>query len=452
MPTKPTIITKSNTSVDVLNAIRNDATQNYKNYIPIATPDADSVRKIGAIMLDNVALQNEFLNTLINRIAKVIISSKSYINPWAMFKKGILDYGETIEEIFVNMAKPFQYDVSVAENEVFKREMPDVRTAFHVRNYKKFYKITVQQDDLRSAFLSWQGVSDLITKIIDSLYTGMNYDEFQVMKYMIARHALDGLLYPVIIPQVTEENMKSIVSKFREISNAFEFLSSKFNLAGVKNNTLKDNQYIIVSAEFDAKMSVEVLATAFNMDKTTLLGHRVLVDGFGEIDTDRLALLFADDSNYKPLTQEELNALNTIPALVVDRDWWQVYDAKQDFTEQYNAQGIYWNYFLHVWKTFSVSPFVNNALFVTGTPSVTSVTASPDAVSLPIGGSVQISPVVVTQNFASKAVTWETASSDITVTPQGKITNVSLASGTATVTCKSVADPTKTDTITVTAV
>ena len=140
MATIPKIKTLTNTSVDVLNVIRENATQNYRDYVPKATPNADSIREIGAIIMDYPALQNEFLSALVNRIGRVLITSKMYDNPWRMFKKGMLEFGETIEEIFVNMAKPFQFDPTVAESEVFKREIPDVRAAFHILNYKKFYK------------------------------------------------------------------------------------------------------------------------------------------------------------------------------------------------------------------------------------------------------------------------------------------------------------------------
>ena len=149
MATKPKIVTLTNSSVDILNAIRNNASVNYQNYVPVATSDAESIKKIGTIIMDFPALQNEFLSALVNRIGRVILTSKLYENPWAMFKKGMLDFGETVEEIFVDLAKPFQYDPAVAENEVFKREIPNVRSAFHVMNYQKFYKATVQQEQLR---------------------------------------------------------------------------------------------------------------------------------------------------------------------------------------------------------------------------------------------------------------------------------------------------------------
>ena len=184
MATRPRIATLTNSSVDILNAIRNNASVNYKEYVPVATADADVIRTIGAVLVDSPQLQNEFITALINRIGKVIVTSKLYDNPWAVFKKGILDYGETIEEIFVDIAEPFNYDPETAETNVFKRQTPNVRSAFHVVNYEKFYKDTIQRRELEKAFLSINSVGDFISKIIDSMYTGANYDEYQTMKYI----------------------------------------------------------------------------------------------------------------------------------------------------------------------------------------------------------------------------------------------------------------------------
>ena len=444
MAVKPKIVTLSNSSVDVLNAIRNNATTVYKNYVPVATADDESIREIGAIIMDNPQLQNEFLNALVNRIGRVIITSKMYENPWSMFKKGLLEFGETIEEIFVNIAKPYQFDEAVAESNLFKREIPDVRSAFHIMNYQKYYKSTIENDRLRMAFLSLNGITDLIAKIVDAMYTGANYDEFQTMKYMLAKHILKGRMYPVTIPAVSTANMKPIVSKIKGVSNKMEFLSTQYNVSGVSTHTKKDDQYLLVSTEFDAVMDVEVLASAFNMDKADFDGHRVLVDGFGDIDTERLAILFADDPTYVPLTAEELEALNTIPCVIVDNYY--------NFTEQYNGEGLYWNYWYHVWKTFSVSPFANNALFIPGTPSITSVTVTPATATVLAGQSISLSATVVTDYFAPQTVTWATETEGVTVNASGVVTiGADVPSETViTVTATSTFDTTKTGSATLT--
>ena len=454
MPTRPTVQTLSATSVDILNAIRNNASANYRDYIPVADPSLDSVRSIGAILMDYPALQNEFLNALVNRIGRVLVTSKMYDNPWNMFKRGMLEFGETVEEVFVELAKPFEYDPETAESEVFKREIPDVRAAFHILNYQKFYKTTVQREQLRQAFLTWDGVTDLISKIINSMYAGANYDEFQVMKYLVAVNILNGRLKAVTVADTSvAANAKSAVNVIKGVSNGMEFMGTGYNVAGVHTYSDKRDQYFIVNSSFDATMDVEVLASAFNMDKAEFMGRRVLVDSFGTLDNDRLALLFHDDPNYTAITSAEKAALDAIPAILVDRDWFMILDNLLEFTDQYNGQGLYWNYWLHVWKTLSVSPFANAAVFVPGVPSITSVTVSPDAVTAGAGQKVTLTAEVVTAYFAPQTVTWSVAEGDpATVDNYGvvSINDDAVAGGTITVTATSTFDSTKTDTCTIT--
>lgn len=452
MPVKPKIRTLTTSAADILNVIRNNASVDYRNYVPKADAnDVESVRTIGAIIMDYPALQNEFLNALVNRIGRVMLTSKMYSNPIAFFKKGVLEYGESIEEIFVNIAKVQEFNPEIAEQEVFKRVVPDVRAAFHIMNYQKFYKATVTQEQLKQAFLSWDGVTDLIARIVDSMYTGANYDEFLVMKYLLARHILDGRVYPVTVPTVNAENAKAIVTTVKGVSNKLTFMNSEYNPAAVRTFTDKTDQYMIVNSVFDATMDVNVLASAFNMDKAEFLGHRVLIDGFGDLDIARLGEIFAGDPTYNEPSQDELTALNAIPAVIVDKDWFMVFDMLTQFTEQYNGQGLYWNYFYHVWKTFSVSPFANSVLFVPGTPSVTSVTVSPATATVPKGGSVSLSCVVATVYFAPQTVVWTSSAEDVKVSAAGVVTvDADAKSASATITATSAFDSTKSATCTVT--
>lgn len=452
MPVKPKIRTLTTSAADILNVIRNNASVDYRNYVPKADAnDVESIRTIGAIIMDYPALQNEFLNALVNRIGRVMLTSKMYSNPIAFFKKGVLEYGESIEEIFVNIAKVQEFNPEIAEQEVFKRVVPDVRAAFHIMNYQKFYKATVTQEQLKQAFLSWDGVTDLIARIVDSMYTGANYDEFLVMKYLLARHILDGRVYPVTVPTVTAENAKAIITTVKGVSNKLTFMNSEYNPAAVRTFTEKADQYMIVNSVFDATMDVNVLASAFNMDKAEFLGHRVLIDGFGDLDVARLGEIFAGDPTYNEPSQEELTALNAIPAVIVDKDWFMVFDMLTQFTEQYNGQGLYWNYFYHVWKTFSVSPFANSVLFVPGTPSVTSVTVSPTTATVQKGGSVSLSAVVATEYFAPQTVVWTSSAADVKVSAAGVVTvDADAKSTSATITATSAFDGTKKATCTVT--
>ena len=453
MAIKPKNMALTASSVEILNTIRDRATPYYREMIPQAKDNTASIRQIGGVMMEYEPLQNEFLSALYNRIGRVIITSKMYYNPWAPFKKGLMELGETTEEIFVNIAKAHTFNPETAETSFMKREIPDVRAAFHTMNYQKFYKATISNDQLRQAFLSWQGITDLIAKIVDAMYTAHNYDEFQVTKYMLARNILNGYFYPITVPQISKENAEDIVTEVKAASNNLVYMSNLYNLAGVETFTDKRDQFIITTARFDAIMDVNVLASAFNMDKAEFMGNRVQIDGFDKIDTKRMEQLFADDpnANYIPLTAEEKAALAQVPAVLIDRDYFMIFDNLYKFTEDYNSEGLYWNYWYHAWKTFSTSPFANAEIFVPGTPAITSVTVSPATATVTKGSMLQLNAVVVAESFAPKSVVWSVNSNLSSVNSYGLLTVGANETATElTVTATSTFDDTKSGTSTIT--
>ena len=449
MATRPKKVTMDTNAVNIVNAIRNNNSNYYKDYVPAIT-DVSELRQIGKIIMDVPALQNEFLHSLINRIAIVRITSKMFENPWSRFKKGFLEYGEVIEEVFVDLTRVFEFDPEDAEETLFKRVPPDVRAAFHVMNYQKFYKVTIERQRLAKAFLSASGMNDLITYIMTSIYTSAAYDEFLTMKYMLGRNILNGRLYPVEIAQVVKANMSDIVATVKGISNLLEFPERKYNPAHVFQHTDKTNQYLIINAKFDAEMDVNVLASAFNMDKASFMGQRVLIDSFGKLDNDRLAELFKDDPNYVAITTEEAQALDSLPLCLVDENFWMIYDNLNEFREVENGQGLYWNYFYHQWKTFSTSPYSNAILFVPTTPAISSVVVTPASATVAAGSNLALTTVVTAVGYAPQEVTYTSDNDKVTITEGGVVQIDSDATGTVEITIASVFDPTKTDTVEIT--
>lgn len=455
MATKPVVSKLTASTVDILNAIRNDATQMYQNYVPIAQQTPTNCKAIGAAIMQFPALQNEFLTALVNRIAFVKVRNMEFSNPYSRFKKGILEFGETIEEIFVEIAEPFRYDPAVAENKVFARQIPDVRSAFHVLNYQEFYKVTIQNNDLRKAFESYQGVEDLISRIVNSLYVGAEYDEFLVTKYLLMKEILAGHMKPIA---PSGETTTTDAKDYKAISNLLEFPSTEYNMSGVHNVSKKNEQYLFMTAAADAAMDVDVLAAAFNMDKAEFMGHRVVIDTFASIDNARLAKIFKDDPNYVAITPDELTLLANVNAVLVDVDWFMIYDNLLQFTEQYNGEGLYWNYWYHTWKTFSASPFENAVVFASGTSNVTQVEVSPAAATIPApvaGTVIHFSAEVTKTGFANEQVEWsisDNAEDYARIDESGNvlITDVPASETAITVTATSVFKPSVSGTATLT--
>lgn len=331
--------------------------------------DTESIHEIGAIINEFKPTRNAFWNTLMNRIALVVIKSKDWDTDFRDFKKGELAIGETVEEIYVNLARPHGFNPDIAEKEVFKREYSDVRVAFHSLNYQVYYKVSISEQESRQAFTSWGSLSDFISRVIQSMYTGMNYDYYVMVKYAICRAILNNGIVNVASgasANYTADDYKKIVGTAKALANKFSIMSPSYNQAGVYNATNPSDLRIILTADMDAQFDVNVLASAFNMDKTEFIGRRYLVDSFGTHDTQRLAQLFENDPNYTPFTSAELAKLAKVDAVMFDNDWPMFYDVLMEFEDIRNGQGLYYNYWLHKWGIISVSPFENAVALIQG--------------------------------------------------------------------------------------
>lgn len=452
-------------SAQILNAIRNQLSVDYKNAIPIAKyGDTENLKEIGQIFLSNPSYFNEAVQAIWNLIGKVEVSSRTYDNPLRMFKKD-LPFGATVEDIFVEAAEGRDYGTDEPDANPFKRVEPTVKAAFYTINYEKQYQATLDQRMyLRRAFQSWDGVDDLIARMTDSLVVGANLDEFLVMKYLLAVKTLNGQMYVENIGSTeTKEGIEDLLVKMRATSGNLTFMNKKYNLAGVLTNTPVDDQFVLINTEAGASIDVKALAAAFNLQYEQFLGHEIRINGFDDIDGSkedcRLNALMKNAQTgeyldgYTPLTTEQVNALNAIPAFVVDRDFFKIYDQFYEMTEAFNARRNYWNYFLSVSKIVTASPFANAIAYVPGETGVTSISIAPVSASVSAGQSVAFTTTVETTGFASKAVKY-TLSGDgadkATIDPYGILTTKSDATGTITVTATSVADPTKTAEATVT--
>lgn len=368
MAKKIAVSTLNASTLDILNTIRQNASYEYQSLVPEVT-SAHDIPAVGEVLYGYPALANQFLNALVNRIALVQVKSSLYNNPYARLKKGYLEFGETIEEVFVEIAKAREFSAEKAAAREFKRTLPDVRSAFHTMNWRVQYPVTIQDEDLRMAFLSINGVQDLISKIIDAVYTGAEYDEFLLFKYLMIKAISHGMMKPVSIGDGTD--MKDAAVAFRATSNNMTFLKTTYNMNGVHTKTDKANQIIFMDSTYNAKYDVNVLASAFNMDKADFMGSLYLIDDWTTFDNDRFAEIRANSDMLDEVTSDELSLLNNVKAVIVDEEWFQVYDNQTKFTEVYVSSGEYWNYNLNIWKTVSSSPFSNAVVFVTSSATIT---------------------------------------------------------------------------------
>lgn len=331
----------------VLDAVRNSASTDYQTRIP-AADKAGIAATVDALMSpENRRWRNEFIDALVNRIGMTIARTNSWTNPLAVFKRGMLSYGNTIEEIQVGLLKAHTYspDRDYMEQTLFGREVPAVQANFHTVNRQDFYKVTVNESLLTRAFLDPTGLSGFINQLMESPSNSDSLDEFLLTCSLFAEYERNGGFFHVGVPDVTDWNStpddaRMVLRRMRAMADTLKFLSSKYNAAKMPTFAKPEDLVLFVSPEFNAAVDVEALAGAFNLSKIEMQGRTVVIpaDKFG---------------------------IDGCQAILTTSDFFVMADQKFESTSQYNAASLHNNYFLHHWEIISCSRFAPAVMFTT---------------------------------------------------------------------------------------
>lgn len=427
----------------------------------------------GDLIFSNQQYRNAFFNA-VNQIALTVVTRAFFQNSWSFVFRGNIKYGSYVREMFVDISQVNDYNDMLAKIESGEwscahfacNVVPNIANYIHELNYQKYYKASTNDELQAMAFTPGDSYFDVIDQIVNGNWRGMEYDTFLVAKYILVRALVNGWIATREIPNFATSTTREKAAYIQNITTKFTFMSPNFNAAGVRMASSMDDMIIILNTEFSADINVDVLSTSYFKNYAEFKVDMALIDSFYEWDEERLKELLG--KNYIPFTDSELEALKGVPAIVMDRRWFQFYRYSLDNradpnaysgTRQgsfFNMETLFNNHWLHDWGIRSFSPFYQACAFVTGSIGVISVTVSPDTVSASVGQQVAFFANVVTKNFANKSVLWSyttsgTGNGEIHQNGVLKILDGSVGD-TFTVTATSIYDNTKVGTATVTIV
>lgn len=356
-------------SIGVLNNIRNNASDEYQQRVPVATQE--NIATVGNAIQTYEPLYNEFCNALIHKIGKTILEQKLFKNKLAIFKSGTVLSQQDVEEIFIEMAKAEGSYDPTGPNPLGRRNPPDVKVLYHRQNRQDVYTITIGDVDFRRAFKSEATLDAFIRGLINSVYSGAAYDEWLHMKKLLSTYGHEedmggemalvpdyarAYVYKPVVNGV--EDMvavaKGFVKAVRKLVNDLSFPSTNYNAAGVMTWSDPNDLVLLVNKDAVAEVDVEVLAKSFNMGKTDIQTQIVVMDDFGDLQkNDSMSWADADG----------------VLGILCDKDFFRVFDTLSHFEGQRNAQGMFTNYFYHVWQILSLSRFKNAVVIYTTTRS-----------------------------------------------------------------------------------
>lgn len=334
-------------AIELLNTIRDNASQAYQDRVPEAT--RTNIAEVGEAITDlnNAVVYNEFVSTLANMIYAPMLIKKSWSNPLGKFKKGKKTFGDTVEEVYNNFIKAQTYDQTGAG--LLTRKLPDTKVVFHRMNRQDSYVLTDSPEALAKAFKSYEGVAEYLQNLFTAIRNSAELDEYVIMRELLAEAYNSGAMKAVAVadPQASEANAKAFIKAIKTVSGDMEFPNSNWNgyldvqsedEKAIITFSKKDEQILLIDNATDVACDVDVLSYAFHRDTISFNTEvKQIVDAF---------------------------PIEGMVAALVDKNFFQVYDDLFTFREFENGLGLYRNHILHVWQTVGYSCLTNAVAFI----------------------------------------------------------------------------------------
>ena len=335
-------------SIDMLNNIRANASTEYQERVPEASQE--TIQTVGRALQTYTPMFNEFSTALLCKIGKTMIESKLFQNRLARFKSGVIVDEQDVEEIFVEMAKAEGAYDPEGKNPLGRRYDDTDQVVYHRKNRADYYAVSIGDLDFRRVFRSEATLDTYITKKINALFSGANKDEFLYMVDLLATY--DGYCDYQVNPidenaaeNGCEKGAKGFVKTLRKaVMDVTLDSSTEFNKAGVETWANVEDLVLLVNKDVLAEVDVEVLAKAMNMGKTDIQVEIVPMPHFGNMRAN----FHVGDQTFND---------GVCYGLLVDKEWFRVWDTLSHMEPQRNAQGLFTNYFYHVHQIISCSPF-----------------------------------------------------------------------------------------------
>lgn len=336
------------TNANILNALRSTMSLTYQDRIPEAVQN--NINDVYQSIMKFQPGRDELVSALVKQIGLITIDSLFFNNPLTRLKKDPMRFGNTHEEIFVNMIKGTQFDNRAGIEKAFAIYESNIMAAYHRVNFDMQYPVTVSYRNLQDAFTSEYGIRDLITAKVQQCFSSANYDEYLAMKQLAESGYTKGYLYPVKVPAITDETTsKTFLASVKEYVGNIAFPNPLYNLAGATSFSSPNTLVFITTPKVNAQLGVQALAYMFNDDRAALNVETIIIDKFTNPN---------------------------IQGILCDIRFFNVREQFREFTDNYNGASLNWNYFYTVVEMISASPFYPCVVFTTEDISVKTITGT----------------------------------------------------------------------------
>lgn len=284
---------------------------------------------------------------MIGKLAKSIIRNVQAKNPLAVFDKGRIENGETIENVVIGLLESSGYS---DESPLANQGKGNIVAEYFKNWLYKRYSVTIKPDDLRKIRPQYaeDDVASMASRIVGSLDQSAEHEHFIAFKEMLKWGATAGSYGETGTALVNVGNIdlvdgktdyKAILKKIKDVVDGMSFVNGNYNASGFVKATNKEDIYIVMPYKIKNAIDVDELSGVFNLSKAELESKIIVTDS-------------SDKYIY-----------------IVDKN------AVLSFTRMYevkvgeNAKGNFFNYFLHTDRLMALSTIFDGCYFEYDTTS-----------------------------------------------------------------------------------
>lgn len=342
----------------------------------LTVADTAGLISLGTNVLSSTANTESFLNTLVQRIGRTIISFRAYRNKLSDLVVDDFEWGAILQKIRVHMpeaqldpAYNLQDGASVDPWTVYK---PDVDQKLYVSRTPYMFAVTIARNQLREAFLSEVAMGSFISAIfgqvrnaleisLESLgrlaianmmaevtvtagATGVNHEITLVSNYNTARGLTGANALTADTAVFDPDFLRYAVATIRSVSDYMEDMSTLHNDGSIETFTQREYQRLKVLSSFERRLETVVQYSAFNERMVALDAFEMVNFWQGQDLADsRASIMIKRASDGVEITKDN------IVACLFDRDALGMYRKDEDvLTTPVNAKGLYYNTYYHL--------------------------------------------------------------------------------------------------------
>lgn len=311
-------------------------------------------------------------NKIINKIVLQEIETKIFDDIFGIFTQKKIDNGFQIEEIEVANLVATDFDPTGAD--ALKKANMDFKTLYHKINRYKTYKATISNKQIKRSMLTKEGIAQIATAITNEMWNSSSIDDFEAIKQLFADIANDQKAMVICDLNGNGSDMDALTKAIQTLATNMTLPSTLYNFSGFKKEfNKKEDLVLVIDSALRARLNVDSLATAFNMDKKALVENIIVIDQMPNIEytalkADKGIEIDIGETNkiitYKYNASGSGEVTGKAVCMLLNKRAIKRDPVERDVEDQRNGAGSFTNYFLHATDLLSYSTLRNAVVLV----------------------------------------------------------------------------------------